>query len=157
MLYFAYGSNLNQEDLKEWCVRHCKPILELRMRSVGLLRGRCLDFTACSKARHCGVADIVLDEKSAVYGVVFEVSSEEVEVVDEKAGIKGGQYKRNYVTVHLMPSGAVEEDVLTYEVVNKKLGRYKPSQEYLDVIIKGAQAYGLPLASTEKMKSFETT
>jgi len=126
------------------------------MRSVGLLEGRRLDFTTCSKARHCGVADIVKDENSCVYGVVFEISSSLVAVLDEKEGINSGRYRQSHVAVHLTPSGAVEEDVLTYEVVKKEFNRYKPSREYMDVIIKGAEAYGLPPAWIEKLKSFET-
>ena len=156
MLYFAYGSNLNQEDLREWCERHCRPILELRMRSVGLLGGRRLDFTAYSRVRHGGVADIVKDEDSCVYGVVFKVSSSLVAVLNEKEGINGGQYRQSHVAVHLAPSGAVEEDVLTYEVVKKKFNTYKPSRQYMDVIIKGAEAYGLPPPWIEKLKSIET-
>ena len=156
MLYFAYGSNLNQEDLEKWCESHDKHNLRLRMHSVGLLKGRRLDFTAPSKVRWGGVADIVPDKNSAVYGVVFEVSPEEVDLLDEKEAIKGGKYKRVCVTVHLVPSGAVEQGVLTYEVFKKKLNTYKPSREYLEVIIKGAEAYGLPLAWIAELKSFKT-
>ena len=156
MLYFAYGSNLNQEDLREWCKSRRRPVLELSMRSIGLLEGRHLDFTAYSKVRNGGVADIVKNEHSCVYEVVFEVSPDQLAILNEKEGISSGQYKQSRVLVRLIPSGTVEDDILTYEVVTKKFDRYKPSREYLDVIIKGAEAYGLPPAWIEQPKSVGT-
>lgn len=79
MNYFAYGSNLDQEQMRKRC-----PDSKLIGKSG--LHGYRLDFTRFSKGWGGGVADIVPDDKLCVLGLLFMVSSEDLEILDKYEG-----------------------------------------------------------------------
>ena len=66
MLYFAYGSNMNWQQMRERCP-------SARFVGVALLSEHKLAFTRKSKKRGCGVADAVLEGGRKVWGVIYEI------------------------------------------------------------------------------------
>src|SRR5437764_9659998 len=73
MWYFAYGSNMNRQQIEHRVQR-----TGLRWMSGGL-NGYTLHFNKKSARDHSGKANIVPDEKGEVWGIVFELHEEEVE------------------------------------------------------------------------------
>ena len=73
--YFAYGSNLDVEQMKIRC-----PDSELVGESV--LNGYKLAFTAESKMWGGGVADIVVNNGSEVWGVLYKISDNDLTNLD---------------------------------------------------------------------------
>jgi hypothetical protein len=67
MLYFAYGSNMNWDEMRERC-----PYARVFVAAV--LRAHKLAFTRESDRRGCGVADAVPQDGSEVWGVVDEIT-----------------------------------------------------------------------------------
>ncbi|MFO7792300.1 MAG: gamma-glutamylcyclotransferase family protein [Candidatus Saliniplasma sp.] len=142
--YFAYGSNMNLEQMKE---RGTK-VHDIQKAK---LPGWTLDFTYKSVTREGGVLDIVPgDEDDMVQGVVYSIDRISLEKLDRfegreiKDGREVGAYRRQFIPVRL------DEDcktVLTY-VVNripeyKKDTHFPPSDDYMDTVIRGAREHGL--------------
>ena len=65
-LYFAYGSNMNWDQMRERCP-------SARFEFVAKAEGLRFAFTRFSKKRQCGVADIVASPGSEVWGAVFAI------------------------------------------------------------------------------------
>ncbi len=147
MKYFAYGSNLSDRDLKEWCAKYNKKIPELLNPRIVKLEGYKIGFTRKSIRRGGGVIDIIWSPGDFCYGVVFDVSEADFEILDKKEGTKSdgtGAYKRL-----TLPDG-----MITYDVVDKS-DFVQPTNDYVDTIIEGAEKYDLPQDWRDELKSFK--
>lgn len=134
MKYFAYGSNMHPEQMRGVCPGS-------RFVTIGKLPDYRLDFTRFSKVRGGGVADIVHDYDSEVWGVVYAVPETDLDALDEKEGVAGGAYERKHVEILTPTSESLP--VMTYSVVRKK-GPFAPKPEYSDLIVGGARYWSLP-------------
>jgi len=141
MLYFAYGSNLNWERMKERC-----PSAEFFCKAS--LPDYRIDFTRKSNKLNCGVADIILDENNKVYGVIYRIDEIDLGKLDKNEGYIPQGDKNAYKRIEIM---VFEEDnkekpiiAFTYEVVKKEFGKYKPNKEYKNLIVTGAKYWKLP-------------
>lgn len=154
-LYFAYGSNLNQEDLNDWKARkpHWKNTdLTLKIKdngSIGYLAGYRLGFTKVSPTRdNMGVADIVRvdDTMSRVWGVIFSLTNDQRVAIAEKEGAPNF-YKAKTVDIVYGIDGE-SCPCQTYEAVvpdDKRSSLYfRPSKKYYEVIRKGGEDHELP-------------
>ena len=112
-----------------------------RFVTIGKLPDYRLDFTRFSKVRGGGVADIVHDSDSEVWGVVYAVPETDLDALDEKEGVAVGAYERKHVEI-LTPSSE-PLPVTTYSVVDKG-GPFAPKPEYSDLIVGGARYWSLP-------------
>jgi len=155
MLYFAYGSNLNWDQIRDRCP-------STRFASIARADGYRLEFTRFSKNRQCGVADIVASAGSDVWGVVFEIPDDEVNVLDKSEGYSPGRgreknaYERFQLDVFRQGSNASPITVWTYVVVNKLKSAPKPSAEYKATILAGARHWKLPADYVEELERIET-
>lgn len=132
MLYFAYGSNLDFGQMRT----RCPSTVTL---SKARLPGYRLAFTRYSESRSGGVADIQPSEENEVEGVLYEVSDEDAESLDEFEGVQSGDYTR--INVRLtFPAGEVLE---AYAYKAAEQGEFQPSKAYMKHIITGAKYHGL--------------
>lgn len=144
MKHFAYGSNLNKIDLAKQCKKKRLDIPKLLNPEPFCLENYKLGFTRKSVDRKGGVADIIFSTGDFCYGVVFDVIESDLDILDEKEGVKYGSYRQ--IT---LPNG-----IITYEVVKKE--KYvQPSTMYLNLIIEGAKKYGLPESWINHLESFK--
>jgi gamma-glutamylcyclotransferase (GGCT)/AIG2-like uncharacterized protein YtfP len=144
MKYFAYGSNMSREELRAWC-----PSAEFV--TIARLPNHRLDFTRHSRRRQGGVADVVPSNGDEVWGVVYDIPSDELPALDRKEGVPNA-YQREYVSV-IVQSGERAE-ALTYTVVHK-VPTELPSERYLDLILKGAREWKLPAEYVRKLEQTE--
>lgn len=86
MLYFACGSNMDWDQMRERCP-------SARFVGVAKLPEHKLAFSRRSKKRGCGVADAVADQGSSVWGVVYEVDDRDVGQLDAAEGYSPGRVK----------------------------------------------------------------
>ena len=132
MYYFAYGSNMNQGQMRTRCP-------DSKFIGIGILKNYRLDFTISDPdywgGRGC--ADVVSDPGAKVWGAVYEVSKNDIENLDRA---EGEEYQRFLASI-LMDNKVVEADV--YEVVNKAPFK-SPSLAYIGVIKQAASEYGFP-------------
>lgn len=130
MLYFSYGSNLNQDQMSKRCTDSV-PVVRVKLKGYKLVFNR--------------VADIVEAEEGVVYGAIYEVSPRDVKKLDIYEG-----YPRIYTKIFVKlkdDSGKVYE-AFVYVMVNK--GRGEPSKEYTNTIIEGYEDWGISLTYLNK-------
>jgi gamma-glutamylcyclotransferase len=137
VLYFAYGSNMNWQQMKKRC-------LSARFVSIALLPEYKLAFTRESINRGCGVADVVREPGQKVWGVVYQLSHFDMEKLDLSEGYKIGRQKNSYwrrecqVLQNQRPL-----TVFTY-FGEPQLVPPGPNAEYKTLIVSGARYWNLP-------------
>ncbi len=144
MKYFAYGSNMSWEELRSWC-----PNAEFV--TIARLPDHRLDFTRYSRRRRGGVADVIPSKGDDVWGVVYDIPSDELPALDRKEGVPNA-YQRQDVSVIVQSEERAE--TLTYTVV-QKVPTERPSQAYIDLILKGAREWKLPAEYVRKLEQIE--
>jgi GxxExxY protein len=136
MLYFAYGSNMNREQMLERCPT-------ATIGQIGTLR----DYRFLINQR--GVATIVPEALKQVQGVVWNVSEHDLEELDEREGVAKGTYRRQTVTLSSADGRSV--DAIAYVAANSLEGA--PRAGYLEKVIEGATAAGLSEDYLEELRS----
>jgi len=137
--YFVYGSNLDLPQMKRRCPSS-------KLISKGSLSGYRLTFNRFSSGWGGGVADVIQDQGSKVWGLVFELSDTDLERLDRYEGYHKdwtSLYER-WKTVIDTPNGQVS-DVWVYTVVEKQKF-VKPTPEYLQIIKDAAMKWNFPKA-----------
>lgn len=123
-LYFAYGSNLNKEQMSHRC-----PKAEALGRYT--LKDARLVFR--------GVADVIPEEGAKCLGGLWAITSECEAALDAYEGVRGGLYRKEYFPLARPIRG--ESHVLIY--VMNSTGIMPPSEYYLHVIREGYRDFGL--------------
>jgi len=146
MRYFAYGSNMNAERMRERGVRFCR-------RERAILEGYRLVFNKiASRDRKEGYANIVKDKDSHVEGVLYEIVDEDIQKLDRYEGYPC-HYDRQKLKVKLAGGETVEAVVY---IANEKMTAegLKPTKEYLNHLLKGRDI--LSKEYCEKLRNTET-
>jgi gamma-glutamylcyclotransferase (GGCT)/AIG2-like uncharacterized protein YtfP len=152
VLYFAYGSNL------------CKKQMEKRLGRVPPARRACLAgyrIAFNKRGRHQGevYANIVQQDGSHVWGVVYHLQPDELAKLDRCEGVGQGDYRRDTVDVVTEAGDTVHAE--TYFAGEQWLcPEARPSKEYAHKILSGAREHGLPkeyLRSLERLTGTSTS
>ncbi len=131
-LYFAYGSNMDLDQLTG-------RVGAVKVRGVGLATGFQLCFNKRSK-NGSGKANLVAATSGAVEGVLFAMEADQLTSLDDSE--KG--YHRGSVSV-TMEDGMVE--AVTYFANSDRISdSLRPTQDYLALIVGGAERFGLTAA-----------
>lgn len=127
MLMFAYGSNLNLEQMARRCPK-----------AIPLGRQRVPDRRLVFR----GVADCIADPGAVCYGGVWRITPDCEAALDIYEGVRaeGGMYRKEYIPIKPMPDG---EDALLVYVMNST-GIFPPSAYYLSAIREGYRDFKLP-------------
>jgi gamma-glutamylcyclotransferase len=146
MLYFSYGSFLDFETLK----KHC-PSAKIVARAV--IPNWEVQFNFMSKTYNGGVTGIEPALNQVVYGVVYDVSEEEMIYLDTIEGVPSGIYYRHTITV-VKDNGEILK-AYTYRTTNPR-GPFKPTKRYVGLMVKGAKEHGIEPDYVRKLESIET-
>ena len=136
--YFAYGSNLDEAQMKTRCPDYV-------FIGKAVLKDYQIAFTTYSKKRECGCADIMPMKGQDVWGVVYVLSGKDLDALDKS---EGSNYRRIEVTV--IDEKGEGRKVLVYVVINKRFD-LKPSKGYLGLIIGGAKEFDFPTDYTDRL------
>jgi len=134
-LYFAYGSNMNRQQMGRRC-----PKASL----LGI--GRLPNFEF--RINRQGVATIAPREGGEVYGVLWYITPSDERSLDRYEGVPEAYSKE---TVRVLNEAGVEVQALTYIATDPSPGRPR-SREYLKRILEGAEENGLPPAYIEELR-----
>ena len=157
MFYFAYGSNLDPEQMSERCPGH---------HVVGLaqLADHKLAFPRFSSKWQGGTASVVPSHGRQVWGVVFDVTDEHMAELDRHEGHRGphdqhNDYDRETVTVDLVrpDDNSVPRRLRATTFVARPSNPQPPSRRYLDPILRGARHHRLPEDYVEALRSETAT
>lgn len=142
MLYFAYGSNINWEQIKNRC-----PSAQFVCTAV--LKDYRLAFTRSSKTRQCGVADVINEPGQVVWGVIYKISNDDVVKLDLSEGFRPDRRREenSYVREELCvyKEGNEEKPVLvSIYIANKQKKPPLPNDNYKQLILNGAKYWHFP-------------
>ncbi len=144
-LYFAFGSNL---DLRQFA-RRCPGATAAGRARLPDYR---LAFTRYSTKRKGGVADIVPEAGGEVWGALYEVEEHHLALLDDFENVPRS-YRRE--TLAVFDDAGEEREAVAY--VANKTGTFAPSRMYLDLIVNGARAHGLPeeyILAIERLRTY---
>lgn len=139
MIYFAYGSNLDPEQMAMRCPGH-------RVIGKAMLADHRLCFPRHSPVRGCGVASVQQNTGTVVWGVLYELDDRDLAVLDRMEGYDpsdktGSRYIRT--TISVMAEGDHDVAAQAYFAVADDSGAL-PSSAYMRHILDGARHHGFP-------------
>ncbi|MFC1743336.1 gamma-glutamylcyclotransferase family protein [Candidatus Riflebacteria bacterium] len=137
-LYFAYGSNMDPEQMEERCPG-------AKSKGCGKLSG--YGFVM----NHRGVATLKKDRDKDVFGVLWEISPADERTLDLKEGVHlNGYYHKEMLEIETGP-GEVHK-ALVY--IDSRTETGEPRAGYLDKVLKGAEHIELPRAYLGELSSW---
>jgi hypothetical protein len=125
-LYWAYGSNLNKEQMR----RRCPGASPVSPRLV----------SNCELVFR-GVADVDFVEEGVAAGGLWRITERDEEALDQYEGVSFNYYEKRYFTYN-------GQRVLFYKMTDR--GIMPPSEFYLNCIVQGYRDFGLNLAFLEE-------
>jgi len=156
MLCFAYGSNMNWDQMQDRC-------RSAQFLGVALLRDHRLAFTrySDSPSRKCGVADALYEKGAEVWGVVYEIPDTEIAILDRCEGFRPGRELRENAYIreerHVCRDGDEQRPLLVQVYfANQQQNPPRPSAEYKKLIVEGAEWWHLPSDYIDQLERIET-
>lgn len=140
LFYFAYGSNLDADQMRQRCPS-ARAVFRARLDHYRL------DFTHPSRRWRGGAADVLPCVGDCVWGVVYELHEEDLERLDR---YEGG-YER--VVLYVSDDAGREHPVLSYAVREKT--RLPPTRAYLDKMLRWGGAWSFPDAYLGRLRRLE--
>ena len=148
-LYFAFGSNLDEQRLRI----HCP---SARFVLAARLAGHRLAFSIESKNTwHGGVADVLPSADYEVWGALWAIAGEQSRALDQQEGVfrRPPAYRRYSVTVTTAAGDCVS--CRSYRVADPDPDGFAPSPAYRETIQRGARAAGLPADYVARLEAIE--
>lgn len=145
MLYFAYGSNMDQATMMARCPK-------ARFEAVARLDDHALVFPRSSSTRGCGVASVAPAEGRQVWGVLYTITKDDLERLDACEGYPVA-YGRRDVEVSVGGSGAPVA-AFTY-IAKAQVDPPRPNVGYMGLLLSGARRWGLPEAYIRELERIE--
>jgi cation transport regulator ChaC len=147
VLYFAYGSNMWREQMRQRCPEH-------ELIGAAVLKDHALCFPRFSTIRQCGVAGIMEKPGAEVWGVLYRLNARDLATLDKREGYdpsgSAEENRYNRQTFRVVMSGK-ELDCLTY-IARPEPGTHVPNTDYMSAIIAGAEDNGLPEGYVAELK-----
>lgn len=160
MIYFAYGSNMSEEELKR--AEYCPSATFV---GIAKLPGYRLAFSRASKKKGregTGLSDMVPAENQCVWGVLYDIPDEERVGLNRKEvyhgkGAPDNGYEPAWIVVFTKEHPHVSRRVETYLVAVRTKEKWDgrditPAPGYLGTIIRGAVEHRLPSHYIRKLK-----
>ena len=134
MKFFLYADQLNPAQLKRRAPEH-------KFLHVATLADHTIKFCRWSSQWRCGLASIVPSPGEHVWGGVFELTDEDLTIMDEfEQDVPQGAYR--HLQVNVVTAAGEKELVTTYAAT--PIGKFKPKDHYLDWVLKGVKQWALP-------------
>ena len=130
MYYFAYGSNLNRNQMQKRCPNS-------QPRFIAILHNYRLAFVGWSRRWRGGIATIRSFRGGKVRGGIYEVSEADLRQLDK---FEGTNYQRLKVIVNNEDREPVE--AITY-IYTPQIEETKPSPEYIAIMQQGYKDWRL--------------
>jgi len=144
MFYFAYGSNLDPEQMRSRCPDHV-------VVGLGELRDHRLSFPLTSHDWGGGVASVAVAHGSSVWGVVYDLKETDLAALDGYEHFVGpgnqhNLYDRESASVQLVRAddGSFPRRLRVWVYIARPANPAAPSRRYLEAILRGARHHRLP-------------
>jgi hypothetical protein len=150
MIYFAYGSNLDEAQMAIRCP-------DARFVGIAQLPNHRICFPRRSPIRNCAVASIERAIGETVWGVLYDLTLEDFERLDAREGFDPSRpedtnrYNRTSIVVETLRGDWIQTE--TY-VAMPEPDPGLPSIDYLSQIIYSAMRLGFPESYMAKLRDF---
>ena len=145
MIYFAYGSNMLEERL-----RHPSRVPDAIVRAIGQVPGFRVRFHKRGRDGSGKCTLVAADDSAAAWGVLFEVTPDDLITLDRVEGVHTGGYVRQSISVHV-PDGR-SEAAATYIAQEVFVDNTLiPFDWYRDLVVAGAREHGLPVEYVQEL------
>jgi hypothetical protein len=142
--YFAYGSNMDWAQMQRRCP-------SAQFVCVARLPGYRFAIARHSRLRNCGTANIFPEAASELWGIVYDVSDEDLVIMD---GFEDG-YARAFIDVFALNDGKLPLRSLVY-IAPKEDGVPLPNAQYKRHMLDGARHWQLPASYIALLEAIET-
>lgn len=132
MYYFAYGSNMNWQQMQRRCPSS-------QFVCVARLSDYQFGITRHSRLRDCGTANVFPEIGRQVWGIVYDVSDADLLILDS---FEDG-YRREILPVYALTDGNRPFNALVY-VAEIEKNVPLPTAEYKRLIVEGAKHWRVP-------------
>lgn len=100
-----------------------------------------------------GMATILQDDADEVWGVLYEISAEDLEHIEFTEGVLIGHYRRVEIDVECV---AQAERVRAVTLASEeRVEGLRPTFRYLNLLLAGAEAHGLPSGWIARLRAIE--
>ena len=145
IFYFAYGSNMDFHQMRYRCPSARKIALAKK-------RGFEICFPIVSGKREGkGVASIQKKHGSEVEGILYEMTLSDFHKLDVFEHYKK-KYGRHKIMIEF--SGKEKKQAWAYVALDDRGRKFKPSKNYLSIMIESAKANQFSNTYIEKLKSY---
>jgi gamma-glutamylcyclotransferase (GGCT)/AIG2-like uncharacterized protein YtfP len=141
--YFAYGSNMDWHQMQRRCP-------SAQFVCVARLADYCFAIARHSRLRSCGTANIFAARGSEVWGVVYDISEEDLTTLD---GFEDG-YRKEKAFVSALDDGDRPLEVIVY-IAEKENDVPLPNAAYKQHIMDGARYWHLPQEYCDLLEKIE--
>ena len=145
MQYFAYGSNMDWQQMQRRCP-------SAKFVCVGRLQNYHFAIARHSRLRRCGTATIVAQRGSEVWGIVYEVSDDDLRALD---AFEDG-YRRETVSVTALNDGNAPLQALVY-IAEREENVPLPNAAYKRHILDGARHWKLPASYCALLEAIQVS
>lgn len=139
MKYFIYSETLHPNQLKERAPEHT-------FLYRGYLQDHTLAFPRWSAQWRCGIASLVPSVGDRVWGVVFDITQEDLNILDRYGDeVPAGAFRHSTVNIcpeH--PEGETPSKEMVTTHIAKAAGKFKPQDHYIDFVMSGLKHWKLP-------------
>jgi gamma-glutamylcyclotransferase len=159
MLYFAFGSNMLFDQMRE----RCPSSTFVCVAAIDRYR---LAFTrrtggASSLWRGLGVAAIVVHEGERVWGAVLEIDEGDIGALDRREGYRPGRETNAYRRVEVQVARDAESEnpllAQTYVVCKREEPNPVPHRDYVARIVAGAKSWNIPADYLQALERIEVS
>ena len=134
MRFFFYADNLNPTQLKRRAPEH-------KFLFKAYLPDHTIGFPRFSSQWRCGLASVIPSQGERVWGGVFELTDEDVKILDQFDGeLPEGAYR--HLEANVYTEDEQKELVTTH--TSQVIGKFKPKEHYLDFVVKGLKHWSMP-------------
>jgi gamma-glutamylcyclotransferase (GGCT)/AIG2-like uncharacterized protein YtfP len=138
---FAYGSNTDAEDWRDWCARNGHDPAAIRPIGPGILPDTRLTFDFFGRGRGGGVLNFQPRLGGFIEGVVLEVSEAGWQALDQKEGAPHAYQRRERHII--LPDGQALEAIAYQVVPERQQGFVAPPPAYVQAVRRGFATHGL--------------
>ncbi len=144
MKFFIYADNLNPTQLKRRAPEH-------KFLYNAYLQDHSIQFCRWSSQWRCGLASIAPSQGERVWGVVLDITEEDLKELDKfEDDLPEGAFR--HLEVNVVKEDDQKELVLTHSA--HAIGKFKAKDHYLDWILTGVRHWKLPDECIEMWQMF---
>jgi hypothetical protein len=131
--YFAYGSNMDLEQMRRRCP-------DSKLAGVAVLEDHQIGFTRFSVNRNSAVADVLVSPGRQVWGILYEVSTADLEKLDIAEGVPTA-YRRSELTVSLFrryksSDLSNDDEESLFRLSNERMGMYSSLKAFVYEVLR---------------------